>query len=35
MAQQVKDLTFSLWWHGFDPYPGPVGEGSSVATGMA
>ena len=24
MAQQVKDLVLSLWWHRFDPCPGNV-----------
>ena len=31
MAQQVKDLMFSLWGCGFHPWPRSVGQGSNIA----
>ena len=33
MVQRVKDLVLSLWWCGFDPQPGAVGQGSCIAAG--
>ena len=35
VAQQVKNLVLSLRQHGFNPWPGPVGYGSGIATAMA
>ena len=34
MAQWVRDLALSLQWRRFDPSPGAVGLGSSVATAV-
>ena len=35
MVQLVKDLALFLWWLGFDPWSGAVGQGSGVATSEA
>ena len=34
-ARWVKAPALSLQWHGFEPQPGAVGQGSSVATPVA
>ena len=33
MAQQIKDLVLSLWWH--SPWPSTGGQGSGIAAAMA
>ena len=35
MAWRVKNPELSLQWHGFNPQPGTVGKGPSIATAEA